>query len=234
MDWRPPGSDRLQTSIVEPDLFHVADSRLDLWQRWSGTPEIFVFAIDEALIERIWQEDFRGTGQHHIATSIAVDDPVARRLINRARGELATTGPGSALIVESIASIFAVHLLRNYDASQRVPLLRKGGLAPGQMRRVIDYIDANLTHELGLIELAGIAGLSPHHFGEAFKTSMGIPPHRYIIERRVKLAAELLQDSRSSIADIALAAGFSSQSHLTVMFRQIMGTTPARFRRASR
>jgi len=57
------------------------------------------------------------------------------------------------------------------------------------MSRVLDYIDAHLTDELGLVELVAIAELSPHHFGEAFKTSMGTSPHRYVIERRVRLAA---------------------------------------------
>ena len=100
------------------------------------------------------------------------------------------------------------------------------------MRRVLDYIDAHLTDELGLIELAAIAGLSPHHFVEAFKISVGKPPHQLVMERRVQRAQELLRDDERSIAEIAHAAGFSSQSHLTANFRKVTGLTPGRFRRS--
>jgi AraC family transcriptional regulator len=100
------------------------------------------------------------------------------------------------------------------------------------MRRVLDYIDAHLTDELGLVELAAIAELSPHHFGEAFKISVGKSPHRFLTERRVRRALELLRDKDRSIVEIARAAGFSSQSRLTENFRRVMRLTPARFRRS--
>jgi AraC family transcriptional regulator len=122
--------------------------------------------------------------------------------------------------------------LRAYGTSERSPIPHRGGLAPRQMRRVLDYIDAHLTDELGLVELAAIAGLSPHHFGEAFKTSMGTSPHRYVIEGRVQHALELLREKDRSIGEIAHAAGFSSQSHLTANFRRVTGLTPGRFRRS--
>ena len=69
--------------------------------------------------------------------------------------------------------MLTVHLLRSHGSSERPPIPHRGGLAPRQMRRVLDYIDAHLTDELGLVELAAIAELSPHHFGEAFKISVG-------------------------------------------------------------
>jgi AraC-like DNA-binding protein len=72
--------------------------------------------------------------------------------------------------------MLTVHLLRSYGSSERPPIPHRGGLAPRQLRRVLDYIDAHLTDELGLVELAAIAELSPHHFGEAFKISVGKSP----------------------------------------------------------
>ena len=86
--------------------------------------------------------------------------------------------------------------------------------------------------QLGLVELAAIAGLSSHHFAEAFKISVGKPPHRFVLERRVQRALDLLRDDDRTIAEIAHAAGFSSQSHLTANFRRVTGLTPGRFRRS--
>jgi AraC family transcriptional regulator len=108
----------------------------------------------------------------------------------------------------------------------------RGGLAPRQMRRVLDYINAHLADELGLVELAAIAGLSPNHFGEAFKVSVGKSPHRFVMERRVQHAMELLRNEVRSIAEIAHATGFSIQSRMTENFRRVTGLTPGQFRRS--
>src|SRR5262249_56589227 len=95
------------------------------------------------------------------------------------------------LYVEGLATMLTVHLPRSHGSSERPPIPHRGGLAPRQMRRVLDYIDAHLTDELGLVELAAIAELSPHHFGEAFKISVGKSPHRFLTERRLRRALEL-------------------------------------------
>jgi AraC family transcriptional regulator len=134
--------------------------------------------------------------------------------------------------LEGLATMLTVHLLRSHGSSERPPIPHRGGLAPRQMRRVLDYIDAHLTDELGLVELAAIAELSPHHFGEAFKISVGKSPHRFLTERRVRRALELLRDKDRSIVEIARAAGFSSQSRLTENFRRVTGLTPGRLRRS--
>jgi AraC-like DNA-binding protein len=90
----------------------------------------------------------------------------------------------------------------------------------------------HLTDDLGLVELAAIVELSPHYFGEAFRISTGRSPHRYVMERRVECARDLLRDADRPIRDIAYAAGFSSQSHFTANFRRVTGVTPGRFRRS--
>jgi hypothetical protein len=86
---------------------------------------------------------------------------------------LSEGGAGGRLYLEGLATLLTVHLLRGYSSSKPSPLPHRGGLASRQMRRVLDYIEAHPTDELGLVELATIAGLSSHHFGQAFKTSVG-------------------------------------------------------------
>ena len=110
------------------------------------------------------------------------------------------------------------------------PASDKGGLPPAVLRRVLAHINAHLTERIELSDLAALAGLSRHHFGAAFKQSIGLAPHHYILERRLERARDLLQEQGRSIASIAAAAGFSSQSHLTVRFARWAGTTPGRYR----
>ena len=232
MDWRGAGSDRIQSSRVLHGHAHVADARLPVWVRCNASPSFFAFALGERFVTEIWQTGFEGAGDFAIRTSIGIEDPVIGRLGALGRRELSAGGAGGRLYAEGLAAMLAVHLLRDYGSSEHSVIPHKGGLTPRQMQRVIDYINAHLTDELGLVELAAIAGLSPHHFGEAFKTSMGTSPHRYVIERRVQHALELLREKDHSIGEIAHAAGFSSQSHLTANFRRVTGLTPGRFRQS--
>jgi AraC-like DNA-binding protein len=108
----------------------------------------------------------------------------------------------------------------------------KGGLPPRVLRRVEEYIDAHLSEDLELERLAMTAGLSLHHFARAFKTSVGIPPHQFVLQRRLSLARDLLTSTDRPIADIAIAAGFSDQSHLARYFRQSFAVSPVAFRRS--
>jgi AraC family transcriptional regulator len=228
MEWRGAESDRIRSSIVSHGQAHIGDARLPFWVRHSASPSFFAFALDESFVGEIWQRAFDRPGDFAIQTSVGLDDPVIGRLGALGRRELSEGGAGGRLYLDGIATALTVHLLRSYGSAERSPVPHRGGLAPRQMRRVLDYIDAHLTDELGLVELAAIAGLSPHHFGQAFKISVGKSPHRFVMESRVQHAMELLRNEDRSIAAIALAAGFSSQSRLRENFRRVTGLTPRR------
>jgi AraC family transcriptional regulator len=102
-------------------------------------------------------------------------------------------------------------------------------LTPGQQKRVLDYIRNHLTQEFGLVDLAGVIESSPSHFARIFRNTFGMPPYRYVIEQRILEAKRLMADGTQSISEIALLLGFSSQSHFTVTFRKVTGTTPKGF-----
>jgi transcriptional regulator GlxA family with amidase domain len=108
--------------------------------------------------------------------------------------------------------------------------LARGGLPPRTLRLIREYIETNLEKDVCLDELAGLANLSKCHFARAFKQSAGLPPHAYLINRRVDRARELLSDMSLPLAEVALATGFSNQSHFTRRFREQMGMTPSSYR----
>jgi AraC-like DNA-binding protein len=109
-----------------------------------------------------------------------------------------------------------------------------GGLAPGALRRVRDYIDEHLTENLPTEVLARIAELSLGHFNRAFQQSTGDSPHQYIIAQRVAMAKELLVQTSQTLADIALEVGFADQSHFSRTYVAITGETPSACRRRHR
>ena len=110
----------------------------------------------------------------------------------------------------------------------------KGGLPPRVLRRVEEFIDLNLNQNIDLETLAATAGLSLHHFARAFRRSAHLPPHAYVLQKRIDLARDLLFRTDRPLADIALATGFADQSHFARQFRQSNGVSPSAFRRLHR
>ena len=101
-----------------------------------------------------------------------------------------------------------------------------------RLARVIDYIDANLERVIVIRELADIACLSPFHFSRCFRLATNTSPHRFVTERRIAAAKQLLADPSISLVQIAYDCGFSSQSHFTKAFKDLAGATPGAFRSA--
>ncbi len=95
---------------------------------------------------------------------------------------------------------------------------------------MVDFIEHSLGGEITVDELAGVSGFSPGYFVGAFRRALGRTPHQYLTERRVARACELLHDPHRAIIEVAMDVGFSSQSHLTSVFRKHMKTTPAAYR----
>ena len=125
--------------------------------------------------------------------------------------------------------------LGSIDASTLPPAPQAcGGLSPGAMRRVREYVEVHLSESIDLSMLAGVAGLSVHHFARQFKQSAGVTPHVYLTQKRVERAQEMLVQTALPLAEIAFAVGFFDQGHLARHFRHLLGTTPREFRWAQR
>ena len=110
----------------------------------------------------------------------------------------------------------------------------RGGLSPNVLRRVREYIDANLEANIGLDAISKVAGLSRCHFVRAFRQSVGTTPHNFLMYRRFCKAVDFITGTDLPLAEIALAAGFSDQSHFSRRFRQYLGVSPSAFRRSQR
>jgi len=112
-----------------------------------------------------------------------------------------------------------------------VPDLSRGGLSPVLKNRVCDFIEEHLGEKISLGALSSMAGLSPNHFARAFQQSVGMPPHKYLLRRRVEQVEQMLRETQLPLSQIALAVGFSDQSHLARHFRRLTGMPPSMARR---
>ncbi|MCY1482608.1 HTH-type transcriptional activator RhaR [compost metagenome] len=139
--------------------------------------------------------------------------------------------PGEHLLTSSLAHAMFDHALLHQAGPRRAPRLR-GGLAPHQRRQLQDYIEQHLDLPLGLEDLAALVALSAYHFARMFRESFGVPPHRYVLARRLARACQLLRKGALPLGEIALACGFASASHFSNRFRAALGGTPSQYRAA--
>lgn len=143
---------------------------------------------------------------------------------------LAKQGDGAPqLLTDSIALTAATELV---GVCSRTPA--KGALSADQLSRVRDYIEAHLCEDVSLDDIAGASGLSVFHFSRAFKNAIGCTPYRYVIERRLARAKDMMVNTDLPLGQIALTAGFKSPEQFSRTFSDIEGQTARAFRRTAR
>jgi AraC-like DNA-binding protein len=136
------------------------------------------------------------------------------------------------LFVDHVLLAVGVHIAQTYGGMRPMSRLARGGLAPWQERRATEFLRANIKRGVAIKEVARECDLSVSHFSHAFRRTLGVAPHNWLIEQRIALSKEKLRDGRLSLTDVAAECGFSDQSHLTRIFRRMFGVTPGAWRRA--
>jgi AraC family transcriptional regulator len=140
--------------------------------------------------------------------------------------------PSGPLFVETLGAAAVAQLVRTHAGVQPTMVRTAGGLSPSRSRKLLEYIETNLHRQLSLRELAGMVEMNVFHLLRMFKVSFGVPPHRYVLERRMRRAKELLRDSELSISEVAFRCGYAEQSSFARAFRRMTGTYPRSYRRS--
>lgn len=228
--WRAAG-EAIPCRDIRPPLgdIHILARGVPFSACWPQATRLLLLALDPGFVAR-------QTGraeQIGLASAWHVRDPAIRHMMLALRAELQTGCPSGRLYGEALATALAVHLLHHRTARPPGVGDHRGTLPPACLRRVLDHIEAHLGEDTRLHRLAALAQLSPRHFAALFKQSTGLSPHRYVLQRRIERAKELLRDRRRSVAEVGYALGFPSQAHFTTMFRKLIGTTPAAYRKQS-
>jgi AraC family transcriptional regulator len=198
------------------------------------SPNALYFRVeDERLAE--WFEMHRGSSSSceiELLPPAAPPDPVieelARMLLNPADvgegcGELFSGAVAAAILMRLIGLHFTPVL--------PAPRAKTSALPKWRLKRVIDYIDANLSETITLSGLAAVTGLTRMHFAAQFRSATGMRPHEYLLRRRIERAQTMLSASNARLVDVALSVGFQTQAHFTTVFKRFAGATPHQWRR---
>ena len=144
--------------------------------------------------------------------------------------EAESENPGGKLYADSLTQSLTLHLIRNYTEGGHCVEWQNGGLSGYKLKRVTDFINDNFEEDLGLADLATVAGLSQFHFARSFRKSTGQTPQQYLTHRRIERAKELLSNDELPIVEVSLRSGFKNQSHFTTLFRKYTSLTPKHWR----
>jgi AraC-like DNA-binding protein len=159
------------------------------------------------------------------------EDRTVSALLNHLWNEALAGNLFWRLATESAVVTLGVALLRAKARLERAPGHASVARAcDWRVRRVMERMETEIESDVGLRELASDVGLSPSHLSAVFVAAVGVPPHRWLLHRRVERSRELLTRTRRSITDIALSCGFSSSQHFSTAFKAQEGCTPTDFR----
>lgn len=189
----------------------------------SGGVILMLMAPD--LIEGWFGDTATGSG-FRLEERYGNPDPFVQHVAGLLKQAYVSGGPVTRLHAESSAVVLTEHLRTSTGAHRVEPAGHDIPLAPRRLKQVVEYVHGNLQADLSINALSRLARMSAFQFARQFKAAIGIPPHQYVLEKRVELALQLLRNSRLPIAEVAYACGFATQAHLTTVFRRITGSTP--------
>jgi AraC family transcriptional regulator len=204
--------------------------------RWSGRKDTLNVYLEPLLVARVATEAFDlDPARVTVPPLDGLDLPPLRAAMAAVDAELTSGGAGGPLAAESLANVLAVHLIRHVLAPHRPAPRRDGRLPRERLRAIVEYIEERLDASPTLEQMSAVARLSPYHFARQFKQATGLPPHQYVIARRIERAKQLLQAGTDlSLANLAAHVGFCDQSQFSHHFKRLVGVTPGQFRTPAR
>ena len=196
---------------------------------WSGPIENMGIMLEPAFVRETAVENQLGANFEFLEI-YKKEDPLVTQLGLALLDEASSETPMGKLYAESLVQTLTLHVLRSYSTASAMMTRAGGGLSGYKLKRVKEFIDANLENDLGLAEISSVAGLSQYHFARSFRKTTGMTPQQYVMQQRIEKAKDLLAQNSLPIVEISLRTGFKNQSHFTTLFRKFTNFTPKTWR----
>ena len=193
---------------------------------WDCTPgRLLAVELCASQLRELLHEE---SDQFRLRIALSGCDPSLGQLIRCNRSEVKQHCPSGRLFADGLSLALVGYLQARYPATDTASQTRHR-LSKSQVKLIREFVELHLGSDLRITELAALVDLSPRYFHLLFRTSFGMTPHRFVLERRLEGARRMLR-TETPITDIAYSLGFSSQAHFTQAFRRYTGSTPARLR----
>lgn len=198
--------------------------------RWHATSKVVVVTLDPNKFERFAQSEVGVLLAETQLKSLAqFEDPDICHAGVMLRDALASDEQGSELIFESLARVFLVKLIQKYGLREEAYAFSKSFTAK-HYKRVLDFVATNYGRSILVEDLARQAALSPSHFAQLFKRTIGMSPMQFVMSYRVEQARKKLAERDTPLIDIAMSCGFADQAHFSRVFKQVAEESPSKYR----
>lgn len=186
--------------------------------------------LPRSVFDRIAEHIGAGKIESLTLSQDTADDPILEHLGASLAETIKSTEGADEVLIKDLTFALALHIAQRFGRIDAPLSSVRGGLSPWQLRLARRRLDQHVEGDLKLDELAAECGLSPSHFARAFSASTGVPPYRWLLQRRIECAKSLILGGDISLAEVAVACGFADQSHFTRAFSTLVGLPPARWR----
>jgi AraC family transcriptional regulator len=217
-------------SAVHGDIDIIPVGVPSVWQMHDENDRAVLMVLSQTMLNQVADNSGFGARDVELRNRFMARDRQLESIAWAMKSELEVGSPSGQLYLDGLALSAAARLVSGHS-SVAVEERRYGGLDGRRLKRTLEFIEAHLAGELSLLRLAEVAEMSVSHFRAGFRESVGVPAHQYVIERRVERAKSLLMREGQSIAEIALAAGFTHQSHLARHMQRSTGFSPLQMKR---
>src|SRR5215469_6219001 len=217
-------------AAVHGDIDIVPVGVSSVWQMHDENDRAILMILSQQMLNNVAEENRLGARGVELRNRFMSRDRQLESIAWAMKSELEMGSPSGQLYLDGLGLSAAARLVAAHS-SLTIEERRYGGLDGRRLKRTLEFIEAHLAEDLSLSRLAAIADMSLSHFRAGFRESAGVPVHQYVIERRVERAKSLLMQEGQSIADVALAAGFTHQSHLARHMQRSTGFSPLQIKR---
>ena len=226
---------RRMRRVQKPGDIDIVPAGVDGSWEDDGDCQILRLSLHPSLLRQVAESLGRDINKIEILPRLQMRDVRIEAIAWAVKADLEAVTPSDPLYVDLLASALAVRLIETAGGSPLEP--ERGGeprLSVRQLRTLTEFVETHLHHKLRLTELAKVAGVSVTRLKTLFRNSTGVPVHQYVIRRRVEYARALIATSAMPVSEVAVAAGFAHQSHMTSTMRRLLGQTPGEIIRRPR
>jgi AraC family transcriptional regulator len=223
------GGVRHRGKAVHGDIDIIPAQTPSVWELARSDTALLLGLSSGLLTGVVEQLDF-DPRRVEIRNQYQIRDPQLENIGWALKSELDAGFPSGRLYLDSLALSVGSRLVSCHSSVSQGQSRQNGKISGRKLKDVVSYIEDNLSEDISLSDIAGVAGLSVSHLKRLFRESTGLPVHQYVIRRRVEYAKILLSAGRLPISQVALEAGFAHQSHLAYHMRRMLGASPKVFR----
>jgi AraC family transcriptional regulator len=224
------GGRRFVGTAVHGGIDIIPDQTPSRWEIFDNKDTALLVGLPKQLLRTVAKECGVDDIRMEICNRFQIRDTQLENLGWAIKSELEFGCPSGRLYLDGLSLAVASRVVTQHSSIANRKMEVREGLSDGRLRQVLSFIEEHLADDLSLERIADVAGISATHLKTVFRSSLGLPVHRYVIHRRVERAKALLMETDSSVAEVALAAGFSHQSHMARHMRRILGVAPRAIR----